>query len=151
MEDRHPKLCWIGKAIWIEESDLPLYLDQAKDAMKGSGLIRKEYGGMHNDNAKVYVRTEDIHSWIMAHTNDQDYIIAKMDIEGAEYPVLQKMLVNGSACRLRKLFIEFHSRLDPLAGAAQKKKSNRDPTMHQMVIMQMFKACPIPAEIQIVE
>ena len=151
LEARHPTLCYIGKAIFTQESILPLFLDQAKSAQKGTGIVRKEYGGMHSDKSKVNVRTEDIHSWIMAHTSEQDHIIAKMDIEGAEFPVLQKMLVNGSACRLKKLFIEFHSRLDPLAGAAQQKKSNRDPTMHQMVIMEMFKACPTPVEVQIVE
>lgn len=150
LESTHRTICYIGKAIFVKEEDLPLFLDQAKAEQKGTGIMRKEYGGMHDDKHTVVVRTEDIHAWIMENIGLQDEVIVKMDIEGAEFPVLHRMLVNGSACRIKKLFIEFHSKMDPITSKGQQKTGRRDATPHQLVLMEMFKACPIPVEVEIV-
>jgi len=150
LETKHNTVCYIGKAVWITESELSLYVDQSKEAQKGTGIVRKEYGGMHSDKHTVTVLTEDIHDWMMRNTRPEDEIVVKMDIEGAEYPVLQRMLVNGSACRIKKLFIEFHSKMDNLSSKGQKKQNNRDATPHQLIIMEMLNACQRPVEVEIV-
>ena len=136
--------------MYTKEEDLPLFVDQAKTEQKGTGIVRKEYGRMHSDKHTVLVSTEDIHSWMTDNIGLHDEIIVKMDIEGAEFPVLHRMLVNGSACRIKKLFIEFHAKMDPISSKGQLKQNNRDATAHQLVLMEMFKSCPTPVEVEIV-
>lgn len=40
-------------------------------------------------------------------------IYVKMDIEGAEFPVLRKMLADDTVKRVKKLWVEFHDRFIP--------------------------------------
>lgn len=51
-----------------------------------------------------------------------DYIVIKMDIEGAEYPVLRQMLKDGAFKLIDEIYIEFHDRFIP----AESPKSNRE-------------------------
>merc|ERR1711972_1082371 len=37
----------------------------------------------------------------------------RMDIEGAEYEILQDLIVKGLICRIEKLFIEVHAMIHP--------------------------------------
>lgn len=54
------------------------------------------------------VKTIDLDRWIKENFSEDDYIILKMDIEGAEYEVLSHMIENGSTKYINKLFIEWH-------------------------------------------
>jgi hypothetical protein len=177
--------------VWVADEDLTLYIDTSKPEAKGTGIVKKEYGGKHSDAHRLTVRTEDIHAWLLQHTCPDDEIVVKMDIEGAEYPVrvvrlgvgsgaqslrgltlarsrnsarllrglgcglrqvLQRMLANGSACRIRTLYIEFHARLDPFKDKAGAQHSNRKETVHQLVLKQMLHdACQPGVKVQIVE
>jgi hypothetical protein len=73
--------------VWVADEDLTLYIDTSKPEAKGTGIVKKEYGGKHSDAHRLTVRTEDIHEWLLQHTCPDDEIVVKMDIEGAEYPV----------------------------------------------------------------
>jgi hypothetical protein len=115
--------------------------------MKGTGIIRKDYGNKHSDQNTVEVGTTDIHTWIMENTCENDDIVVKMDIEGAEYEVLRRMITRGSACRIRKLYIEFHARLDPLS----KQNDNRKSTAFQKTTEYFLQGCGRPVPMEIVE
>jgi len=41
------------------------------------------------------------------------FVVLKMDIEGAEYAMLRRMLTDGSLSRVDVLHVEFHQRLMP--------------------------------------
>jgi len=87
LEVAHPHLCYIGKAVWVAAMDLTLFIDTSKPESKGTGILKKEYGGKHSDAHRVTVQTEDIHEWLLQHTCPDDEVVVKMDIEGAEYQV----------------------------------------------------------------
>jgi FkbM family methyltransferase len=60
----------------------------------------------------------DFSGWLQAlwqrHSNGAPpHIVVKMDIEGAEYAVLDKMLRDGTAALVSDLVVEFHERLFP--------------------------------------
>ena len=46
--------------------------------------------------------------WITDNFTKDDYIILKMDIEGAEYEVLNKMIDDNSIKYINKLYVDFH-------------------------------------------
>jgi FkbM family methyltransferase len=44
---------------------------------------------------------------------DNDYVVVKMDIEGAEFPILRQLAERGLLGKINLLFIEWHERLLP--------------------------------------
>lgn len=46
--------------------------------------------------------------WIEDNFNDDDYIVLKMDIEGAEYDIITDMVPAGVFRKINELYIEFH-------------------------------------------
>jgi len=56
----------------------------------------------------IAVRCIDFSRWIRRNFTRQDHIVVKMDIEGAEYPVLEKMVAEGSIDYVAELIVEFH-------------------------------------------
>lgn len=50
----------------------------------------------------------DLSTWIRDSFNDNDYIILKLDIEGAEYDVLDKLINDGTINKIKELHGEWH-------------------------------------------
>jgi len=48
-------------------------------------------------------------SWFVDHFKEDDYVVMKMDIEGAEFPVLNALLDGGNACLIDVLAMECHA------------------------------------------
>ena len=40
--------------------------------------------------------------------NDDDYIILKLDVEGAEYDILEHLISEGTIGKINELYVEFH-------------------------------------------
>ena len=54
----------------------------------------------------IEVECFDFSEWVKQFKDD--YLLVKMDIEGAEFPVLEKMLSDGTAGYMDKILCEFH-------------------------------------------
>jgi FkbM family methyltransferase len=54
------------------------------------------------------VKTIDLSNWLRQNTTAFDYLIVKLDVEGAEYDILEKMIRDRTLRRLNHLFIEWH-------------------------------------------
>jgi FkbM family methyltransferase len=68
-----------------------------------------EYGWSQIDyKAPTRVPALDISSWLYRNVRSSDHVVMKMDIEGAEYEVLEKMLVDGSVNLVAELRCEWH-------------------------------------------
>lgn len=101
--ERFPfKVEWIKKAVWTEDGEVEFRLGGRNDASH-IDTIRA------STDRKITVPSIDF-SKFLAELPDAT-IVCSMDIEGAEYPVLRKMLAEGTASRLSLLDIEFHARL----------------------------------------
>lgn len=66
-----------------------------------------------------WVRCLRLAEWIATRTTDEDYVTLKLDVEGAEYAVLEDLLATGYAKRLRRVWVEFHDWLMPAEFAAR--------------------------------
>ena len=97
-------------AVWVEDKEIDFYLD--KNDFDGSSLLKekKHPGGWYENDLKnpIKVKGFDFSSWIFRNFTKKDYIILKMDIEGAEYEVLSKMIKDGSIHYINELYIEWH-------------------------------------------
>jgi len=75
----------------------------------GNKLTRGNGGFGTLDTANpVKVRTIDLSRWLRENTSAFDYIILKLDVEGAEYDILEKMIRDRIVGRINHLFVEWH-------------------------------------------
>lgn len=104
-------------AVWTRNEDIDLYLAANwDDAFRdGSTVVAG-----HVDNAAevdytspVRVQAIDFSAWIAETVAEQDYVIVKMDIEGAEYDVLEKLIRDGNADLIDEMIVEFHQHMNP--------------------------------------
>lgn len=61
-------------------------------------------------NESYEVPSLDISDFLGKHFTKEDFIVVKMDIEGAEYDVLDKMIADDTISMVDEIFIEWHSR-----------------------------------------
>lgn len=97
------KVNWIKKAVWTEDGTTKFRLAGRNDASHISEIRT-------STDPEIEVETIDF-SRFVAELPEDAIIVCSMDCEGAEYPVLRKMLKDGTAKRLKLLDIEFHQRL----------------------------------------
>ena len=91
-------------AVWIDDSVKRFYIhDEITD---GSSLLTL-YGGVDEDRY-INIPCFDLSSWIKNTFTSDDYLILKLDIEGAEYEVLNKMIEDGTLSMISELWGEWH-------------------------------------------
>ena len=67
-----------------------------------------------NSSHRVNVSAIDLSSWMQKHLRCSDFIVLKIDIEGAEYKVLPALVKSGMVCMVDLLLVEWHSFSDPI-------------------------------------
>lgn len=123
----------INSAVWVKNEKINLYLDRHDG--DGSSLLTEKihpHGHKENDlDNPLVVEAIDFSEWILKNFKKEDYIILKMDIEGAEYAVLEKMIEDGSMKYIDELYIEWHY-----------KKVSIDEARHNEIKEKVKKVCP---------
>ncbi|XP_078698479.1 uncharacterized protein LOC144925982 isoform X2 [Branchiostoma floridae x Branchiostoma belcheri] len=74
-----------------------------------------ETGGRRKLTLHRTVPTVDLSRWIQENTAVEDYVIFKLDVEGAEYDILKKMLADGTFKWVDRYYGEFHQN-QPVTG-----------------------------------
>ena len=97
---------YINKAVWVKDGILKLFLGK-NDLTQSSSLLSEKKKYIVKDKP-VEVDSIDFSQWILDSFHKEDLIICKMNIEGAEYNVLEKMLTDGSIDYIDKLYISWH-------------------------------------------
>ena len=107
-----------NSAVWIEDGKLDFYLDMLDETTDrgfpgqastiSKTKVNRGIPGQFTPDSLVKVPCIDFSSWIKSQLNIDDYIYLKMDIEGSEYEVLDKMINDGTINYLDGLDIEFH-------------------------------------------
>ena len=71
-------------------------------------LSEKRNSDFYEWHQDIEVESIDISNWVKTNLSEQDLIVMKLDIEGAEYNVLEKMIEDGSIDYINTLFVEWH-------------------------------------------
>ncbi|MGB0993972.1 MAG: FkbM family methyltransferase, partial [Akkermansiaceae bacterium] len=116
--DGIPKLTYWPVAVWIENGEMPFKRgghapEQGIDGWGSTLILESDVPTVDT----VIVETIDLIAWLHDNTSASDHVYIKMDIEGAEYAVLRKLLADQRAdClldRIQLIAVEFHDRLLP--------------------------------------
>ncbi|XP_072039908.1 uncharacterized protein [Amphiura filiformis] len=68
----------------------------------------EQTGGRRKLSVRKEVPTVDLSDWIKQHTTKDDYVIFKLDVEGAEFGILDKMMWDGTFEWIDKFYGEYH-------------------------------------------
>ena len=67
----------------------------------------------YRDRPLATVEQLDFVGWIQRQVKPGDFVVCKMDIEGAEYEILEQLFNTGAINLISRLFIEFHGWIFP--------------------------------------
>lgn len=131
-------------AIWIEDGETKFMQEDHTKSASGSptdghsvldgwgSQVENLHGRFPGLQKPITVPCIDF-STIVGQTIPKE-IYCKMDIEGAEFPVLRKMIADGTVKRIKKLWVEFHERFIPGEDVATKRDLLRELREHTEVI-----------------
>lgn len=99
----------IHKAAWIHDGELKFYISKRNPSLvQGSSVYKeKRTGNLDKDHPRK-IPCLDFSKWIKDRFKPDDNIIIKMNIEGAEYDILEKMIEDGTINYINTLFCQFH-------------------------------------------
>lgn len=101
---KRPNVTVLSKAMWIHDKGLDFYFGLMDT---GGNVVR--HRATNKALHPIRVDSVDFGRWLKKNFKREDIIFVKMDIEGAEYQVLDKMLEDGSVAYVDKFYVEFHS------------------------------------------
>ena len=93
-----------NSAVWINDDIKKFHLSEAYT--DGSSLLNS----LNNlrDDHHIKVNCFDLSKWISETFSEDDYLILKLDIEGAEYEVLNKMIEDDTIKLINEFWGEWH-------------------------------------------
>jgi len=118
--DRMPNVILHQKAVWITDGTIKLYLQLDNKGSPCSGMgssIMREKTNV--TDTCILVPCVDFSKWLMQTFPQGAHVVVKMNIEGAEYPVLWKMADDGAFSRVYMLYVQFHHEKYPQLASRQ--------------------------------
>lgn len=107
LKESYPWLNVLNNAVWINDDKIPMYLGHGKYTESSSLVKEKRTGKLDKENP-TYVPGIKFGKWLQDSFDKEDYLMVKMNIEGAEYEVLNQMLDDGSIEWIDSLYIQWH-------------------------------------------
>ena len=106
LRSQYNNLELICAAVWDKQEKVKLFLGET--GLESSLIFEKKTGGFSKTN---YVESEaiDFSEWMKSNLSINDTIYLKMDIEGAEFPVLEKMIRDGTHRMVDVFLPEWHA------------------------------------------
>jgi len=103
----YPEWCILHeRAAWVIDGVMPIYLSTAAD--DGSTLVQGKITGRVNYDRPVAVKCIDFASWLKRVFSSEDKLFIKMNIEGAEYAIIEHMIETGAMDMVDYLFVQWH-------------------------------------------
>ena len=97
------------QAVWVHDGVVDFYLGhhETSTLLRGKHVSERYQQQIDYDNPRQ-VTSVDLSGWLKATCCPHNYVVIKMDIEGAEYAVLEKMIADGTIHYVDELFVEWH-------------------------------------------
>ncbi|QNT92372.1 Methyltransferase FkbM domain protein [Streptomyces griseofuscus] len=104
-----PRVKISQSAVWTHDGTIDLFLGHHESSTVMPGKrVPPVYDRQIDYSSPVPVPATDFSSWLRRTVTADDHVVVKMDIEGAEYPVLSKLLADGTINLVSVLYIEWH-------------------------------------------
>ena len=97
---------YIQKAVWIE--DAVIVFGTGRNDFRSTIVNENLHFEQDDDGVRYEVEAIDFSKWLSENIKPDDYVVMKMDIEGAEYDVLERMIRDETYKLIDKYYVEFH-------------------------------------------
>jgi FkbM family methyltransferase len=113
LSKKHKVNLYNSTAAWIYNGYINFYLDlvNKKDSYWGSSLDNNHPDVVRSGKTKVNVSCVDIAELLLENFNENDFIVVKIDIEGAEYDLLVDFIKKNVLKLIDYIGIEYHNNL----------------------------------------
>lgn len=99
-----------NNAMWIQNEKRKFYFKRSKESLNGGATLMEEKTNILNKNLNVEVQCLDICDFI----DSVGYVdILKVDVEGAEYELLDRLYESGRHEKVGSIYFEDHERKMP--------------------------------------
>ena len=101
------KVQLLNRAIWVVNENLTFFVKSPTS--EGNTIVKEKVEAQSwKQKSEYQVKAISLSNWIKNNFNLNDYIILKMDIEGAEYDVIKHLDATGTLQFVDVLFLEIH-------------------------------------------
>jgi FkbM family methyltransferase len=94
-------------AAWIKDEDKEFFIGK-ENYGDGSTLLKQKTTGILNKKQPILVHCIDFSQWLKDNFSKDDFLIVKFNIEGSEYPVLEKLMKDGTINLIKELIVHWH-------------------------------------------
>jgi len=100
--------------VWSEDSALTVFIDKSSDLIWGSSFYKEGNADYHRskDKVEVSVPTIGLGKWLVESFDESDYVIVKIDVEGAEFAVVESLIETEAYKLIDQLLVEWHSQYE---------------------------------------
>lgn len=99
----------IRKAAWIYDGEVSFFINTKMPArVQGSSIYKEKITGDLDKQHPIKVPCIDFSKWLLRNFKLEDNILIKINIEGAEYNILEKCISDGSINYIKKMWIRWH-------------------------------------------
>ena len=105
IDTENSRIITLETAISKAYGRLKLYLSERFD---GSTLYPEKQSNRISVDRFIEVETIDFADWLAKHLSRDDYVVCKMDVEGAEFDVLEHLLRTKQIDLIDVLLVEWH-------------------------------------------
>ena len=95
-----------NEALWVENVEKDFYLSIDRWGDLGCTLKPEKQEMLDKQNPLI-VNCINFSNFLKTF-GDDDYIILKLDVEGAEYDILEHLISEGTIGKINELYVEFH-------------------------------------------
>ena len=103
---RGDKTTLIRKALWTHDGSITFY--EKNSWSEGNTLIKEKTSREKREYFEKSIECISLSNWIKDNFSEEDYIILKIDIEGAEYEVMKDMHTEDVFKYVDMFFCEIH-------------------------------------------
>jgi len=113
LSEQYNNFLYRNVALYTKTDNIKWYKDSRPSKPNGSNIIGKGFGlAQLNLNNPMDIECIDFSEWIYNNLDKENYNVLKLDIEGAEYEVLNKLITTGAIQYIKLLCIEWHPQLN---------------------------------------
>lgn len=96
-------------AVWTHDGTMPLYVNHKTPGVEGHSAFADKTTNHIDPNHPIMVKCVDFSCWLACNFAENNKVLhVKMNIEGAEYPVLEKCIVDKTISLIKYLYIHWH-------------------------------------------
>lgn len=112
--ESHPnyQIIYRSEAVWTKNEELSFYIANDQWGDYGSTLLAEKKEKLELDRP-LKVKAIDFAEFLKSTVAADDYVVVKMDIEGAEYRVIEHLIRTGTINLLNELWVEWHDSFFP--------------------------------------